>query len=243
VRFVNAFAFPNGRSEPNLVGGGTYARPGEISLANHGVLFLDELPEFHRNLLESLRQPLEDGEITIGRASASFSYPARFMLVGAMNPCKCGNFGDTRRECHCTPREIIHYRGKVSGPLLDRIDIHIEVPSIAYKELASKTEGTSSAEMRGQVIKARQIQAARFKNEKIFTNSQMATRQIKKYCKIDEACENLLKQAIDELAGIVHPHRFPNLPVPAKLFKKPSPQPSFWKPGSDRLRGHLHSEP
>jgi magnesium chelatase family protein len=186
-------------SEPNLIGGGTYARAGEISLAHHGVLFLDELPEFHRNLLESLRQPLEEGGITIGRASASISYPAQFMLVAAMNPCPDGNFGDPKRECHCTPYQIQRYRSKISGPLLDRIDIHIEVPAIPYSALSSKVEGTSSAEMRKLVVKARQIQAERFKDDKILTNSQMNNRQIKRYCKLDEPSENLLKQAIDEL--------------------------------------------
>ncbi len=173
--------------------------PGEISLSHNGVLFLDELPEFHRNLLEGLRQPLEEGGITIGRAATSVSYPAKFMLIAAMNPCPDGNFGDHKRECHCTPRKIQQYRSKISGPLLDRIDIHIEVPSIAYRDLAIKTEGTSSAEMRKQVIEARKIQAQRFKDEKILTNSRMNNRQVKKFCKLDEESDALLKQAIDEL--------------------------------------------
>jgi len=186
-------------AEPGLLGGGAFPRPGEISLSHNGVLFLDELPEFHRNLLEGLRQPLEEGTITIGRATTSVTYPAKFMLIAAMNPCPDGNFGDPKRECHCTPYQIQKYRSKISGPLLDRIDIHIEVPSIAYRDLANKTEGTSSAEMRKSVIQAREIQTQRFKNEKILTNSRMNNRQIKKYCKLDDESEALLKQAIDEL--------------------------------------------
>ncbi|MFH0887707.1 MAG: YifB family Mg chelatase-like AAA ATPase [Planctomycetota bacterium] len=186
-------------SEPGLLGGGTFPRPGEISLAHNGVLFMDELPEFHRNLLEGLRQPLEEGTITIGRATTSVSYPAKFMLIAAMNPCPDGFWGDPKHECHCTPRQIQRYRSKISGPLLDRIDIHIEVPSIAYKELASKTEGISSAEMRKEIIKTREIQEKRFKDEKILTNSRMSNRQIKKFCKLGEESEELLKQAIDEL--------------------------------------------
>ncbi|MEW6027413.1 MAG: YifB family Mg chelatase-like AAA ATPase [Planctomycetota bacterium] len=186
-------------SEPGLLGGGTYPRPGEISLSHNGVLFLDELPEFHRNLLEGLRQPLEEGNITIGRAVTSVNYPAKFMLIAAMNPCPDGNFGDPKRECHCTPRQIQQYRSKISGPLLDRIDIHIEVPSVAYRDLANKAEGTPSAEMRRQVIQAREVQTQRFNNEKILTNSRMNNRQIKKYCRLDDGSESLIKQAIDEL--------------------------------------------
>jgi magnesium chelatase family protein len=186
-------------SEPGLLGGGAFPRPGEISLAHNGVLFLDELPEFHRNLLEGLRQPLEEGNITIGRATASVNYPAKFMLIAAMNPCPDGHLGDPKRECHCTPYQIQRYRSKISGPLLDRIDIHIEVPSISYRDLTNKSEGTSSSEMREIVIRARAIQAQRFINEKILTNSQMSNRHIKKYCKLDDASESLIKQAIDEL--------------------------------------------
>ena len=186
-------------SEPGLLGGGAYPRPGEISLSHNGVLFLDELPEFHRNLLEGLRQPLEEGGITIGRATTSVSYPAKFMLIAAMNPCPCGFYGDSRKECHCTPRQIQNYLGKISGPLLDRIDIHIDVPAIAYKELSAKSEGTSSGQMKQSVIKARRIQAERFKAEKILANSRMNNRQVKKFCKLDEESDALLKQAIDEL--------------------------------------------
>ena len=186
-------------SDAGLVGGGTFPRPGEISLAHHGVLFLDELPEFHRKTLEVLRQPLEEGTVTIGRASASITYPTKFMLVAAMNPCPCGFWGDPKHECHCTPRQIQNYLSRVSGPLLDRIDIHLDVPAIAYRDLASKIESTSSSEIRKIVILAREIQIKRFTHDKITTNSQMTNRQIKKYGRIDEPSEVLLKQAIDEL--------------------------------------------
>jgi len=186
-------------SEPGLLGGGANPRPGEISLSHNGVLFLDELPEFHRNLLEGLRQPLEEGSITIGRASTSVSYPAKFMLIAAMNPCPDGFLGDSKRECHCTPRQIQNYRRKISGPLLDRIDIHVEVPAIAYKDLASKVDGATSAQMKQKVLKAREVQANRFKADKILTNSRMTNRHIKKYCQLDESSESLVRQAIDEL--------------------------------------------
>jgi magnesium chelatase family protein len=188
-------------SEPGLIGGGSGVLPraGEISLAHNGVLFLDELPEFHRNLLESLRQPLEEGVVTIGRATATVSYPAKFMLVAAMNPCPCGFYGDIKKECHCTPRQVQNYLSKISGPLLDRIDIHIEVPAVAYRELSSKSEGSNSNEMRKVVKKARNIQLERFKNDNILTNAHMSAKHIKKYCALDDESETLLKQAIDEL--------------------------------------------
>lgn len=188
-------------SEPALIGGGSGGLPraGEISLAHNGVLFMDELPEFHRDILESLRQPLEEGVVAIGRANASISYPAKFMLIAAMNPCRCGFFGDAKRECRCTPREIQRYLSRISGPLLDRVDIHIEVPSIAYRDLASKSEGTSSAAMREVVARTRAVQANRLKADRITNNSQMTTRHIKKYCRLDEESEALIKQAIDEL--------------------------------------------
>lgn len=183
-------------SYAGLVGGGTIPRPGEVSLAHNGVLFLDELPEFHRNVLEVLRQPLEDGQVTIVRAMMSVSFPARLMLAAAMNPCPCGFFNSHHRECTCTPPMIQRYMMRVSGPLLDRIDIHIDVPAVRYKELASQTEGESSSDIRTRVLKARQIQLARFAGEKIFSNAQMTTRQIRKHCKIDAACEKLMENAI-----------------------------------------------
>jgi len=185
-------------SDIALVGGGTVPKPGEVSLAHNGVLFLDELPEFHRDALEVLRQPLEDGQITISRASRTLTFFSRFLLCATMNPCPCGYFGSSR-ECHCTPRKIQQYRAKISGPLLDRIDIHIEVPALKYKELLGKQEGESSSDIRKRVNRARKIQLRRFKNTKIFFNSQMNSRLIKKFCVLDEKSQELLKMAIDEL--------------------------------------------
>ena len=158
-------------SYAGLVGGGKVLRPGEISLAHNGVLFLDELPEFHRDALEALRQPLEGGNITVTRASYTFNYPAKFMLVAAMNPCPCGYFTDPKKECHCIPPAIQRYLSKISGPLLDRIDIHLEVPSLRYKELSNKSRGESSADIRERVNKARQVQKERYKGLNIFCNA------------------------------------------------------------------------
>ncbi|MEO0093262.1 MAG: YifB family Mg chelatase-like AAA ATPase [candidate division WOR-3 bacterium] len=190
-------------TEASLIGGGQYPKPGDVSLAHNGVLFLDELPEFHRDTLESLRQPLEDGYVTIGRAKMTLTYPARFMLAASMNPCPCGFYSDPNHECSCTPNQIMKYRTRVSGPMLDRIDIHIEVPALRYEELAQKEPGEPSAKIRERVNKARQIQLERFKNLKrrrpIFCNGQMETKEIKRFCEIDEPCAKLLKQAIDHL--------------------------------------------
>jgi magnesium chelatase family protein len=191
-------------SEASLIGGGgAYPKPGEVSLAHNGVLFLDELPEFHRNSLASLRQPLEDGFITIGRAKVTLTYPARFMLAGSMNPCPCGFFSDPNHECRCSPNQIMKYRTKISGPLLDRIDIHIEVPALKYDELARKQPGEPSATIRERVNKTRQVQLERFKDmkrkKKIYCNGQMESKEIKKFCEINEECSKLLKNAIDRL--------------------------------------------
>lgn len=190
-------------TEASLIGGGQYPKPGEVSLAHNGVLFLDELPEFHRDALESLRQPLEDGQVTIGRAKMTLTYPARFMLAASLNPCPCGFYSDPNHECSCTPYQIMKYRAKISGPMLDRIDIHIEVPSLKYEELARKEPGEPSAKIRERVNKAREIQLARFKTLKrkkpIFCNSQMDTKEIKRFCEINDEGANLLKQAIDHL--------------------------------------------
>ena len=186
-------------SDAGLVGGGTFPRPGEISLSHHGVLFLDELPEFQRKTLEVLRQPLEEGMVTIGRASASITYPAKFMLVASMNPCPCGFWGDAKHECHCTPRQIQNYLSRISGPMLDRIDIHVEVPAVPYRKLTSKVNGVSSAEIKKVVMTARQIQAARFQNKNVYTNARMTSKQIEVYCQLDEPASVLLKQAMDEL--------------------------------------------
>jgi magnesium chelatase family protein len=192
-------------SEAGLVGGGTVPAPGEVSLAHHGVLFLDELPEFNRHTLEVLRQPLEDGVVTISRAQATLTFPARIMLVGALNPCPCGYLSDPKRECHCTPRQVRNYMGKISGPLLDRIDIHLEVPAVPYRELRSQAEGTTSASMRDQVDRARDAQAARFGN-RCQTNARMSHRQVKKFSALDDAGESLLKQAMQELGLSARAH-------------------------------------
>ncbi len=187
-------------SDAGLIGGGSYPRPGEVSLSHHGVLFLDELPEFNKNVLENLRQPLEDGKVTISRAAISLSYPARFMLAVALNPCPCGYFTDPRHECSCRPEQIQKYMARISGPLLDRIDIHVEVPALTYEELAQKQPGCDSESMRGQVIAARKRQQARFSSgQKIFCNAHMESRHIKKWCELDEASRNLLRSAIEKL--------------------------------------------
>jgi magnesium chelatase family protein len=187
-------------SDSALVGGGTIPRPGEISLAHHGVLFLDELPEFARNVLEVLRQPLEDNKVTISRSRMSIEYPANFMLVCAMNPCPCGYFTDPAKECTCNPMQIQKYMAKISGPLLDRIDLHIEVPSIKYKELTSKSCPEQSQTIRERVVLARQRQMERFRKMKdIFCNADMQSRELQMFCKIDSAGEELLKMAINKL--------------------------------------------
>lgn len=188
-------------SDAALVGGGiNKIRPGEISLAHHGVLFLDELPEFARNVLEVLRQPLEDKRITISRTKQTLDYPANFMLVCSMNPCPCGNFGDPNKECSCSPQQIQKYLGKISGPLLDRIDIHVEVPAVKYQELSSKLSSESSSAIRERVINARSIQSKRFENESnVFKNADMNTKLIRKYCSLDEQSQSLMKMAMTKL--------------------------------------------
>jgi magnesium chelatase family protein len=187
-------------SDAGLIGGGSYPRPGEVSLAHHGVLFLDELPEFQKNILENLRQPLEDGRVTISRAAMSLSYPARFMLIAAMNPCPCGYYSDPRHECTCRPDQIQKYMSKISGPLMDRIDIQVEVPALTYEELAQKQTGEDSASMRKKVIAARERQLQRFHDDKkVFCNAHMESRHLRKFCELDEASQNLLKIAIEKL--------------------------------------------
>jgi magnesium chelatase family protein len=187
-------------SDSALVGGGTIPRPGEISLAHHGVLFLDELPEFARNVLEVLRQPLEDDKVTISRSKMSVDYPANFMLVCAMNPCPCGNYGNPQQECTCNPLQIQKYVGKISGPLLDRIDIHVEVPAVKYDELSSKRNGERSAIIRNRVVKARAIQAKRFSGmQGLYSNADMESNEIKEFCQIDSAGTELLKMAMTRL--------------------------------------------
>jgi magnesium chelatase family protein len=186
-------------SDAGLVGGGTIPKPGEVSLAHNGVLFLDELPEFKRNVLEVLRQPLEDGNITVSRAIGSINYPASFMLVAAMNPCPCGFFTDPQKECGCTPLQIQRYRSRVSGPLLDRIDIQIEVPALRYQELASRDPGEPSSAIRQRVNTAREIQLKRLQKRGIHANAQMGTKDIKRHCVVKEGAEGLLEMAINKL--------------------------------------------
>jgi magnesium chelatase family protein len=187
-------------SDAGLIGGGRIPRPGEVSLSHHGVLFLDEMPEFHKDVLEVLRQPMEDGRVTISRAAMSLTYPAKFMLAGALNPCPCGYHGDPSHDCTCTPLQIQRYMGRISGPLLDRIDIHIEVPAVKFKELSGKPTGEPSKAVRERVNAARRVQLDRFKGEKsIFCNAHMETKEIHKYCPIGEDSKELLRQAITQL--------------------------------------------
>jgi magnesium chelatase family protein len=193
-------------SDAGMVGGGSIPTPGEISLANHGVLFLDELPEFNRRSLEVLRQPLEEGRVTISRALASSTFPASFILVGAMNPCPCGYLGDARRPCKCNPMQIERYIGRISGPLLDRIDLHIEVPSVPFQDLAANAEGTSSASMREEVNRARQAQRDRFGPESHRLNSRMTSRQLRRYCALDDEGRRLLKSAMEDLGLSARAH-------------------------------------
>ncbi|HXQ24793.1 MAG TPA: YifB family Mg chelatase-like AAA ATPase [Candidatus Acidoferrales bacterium] len=194
-------------SDAGLIGGGAIPRPGEVSLGHNGVLFLDELPEFQRNVLEVMRQPLEDGCVTIARAAVSVSFPARFMLAAAMNPCPCGFFGDATRDCHCSPPQIQRYVSKISGPLLDRIDIHIEVPAVKYKELRGDAEIESSASVRERVLRARDIQLERYKGEKkLYANAQMPPKLIRKHCAISADGEKLLEAAIQRLGLSARAH-------------------------------------
>ncbi len=187
-------------SDAALVGGGRYPRPGEVSLAHHGVLFLDELPEFKKNVLEVLRQPMEDAQVTISRASLSLTYPANFMLAAALNPCPCGYYSDPTHECSCNLPQIQKYMARISGPLLDRIDIHIDVPAVKYQELASERSGEDSTSIRGRVQEARERQLQRFSHvDHLFCNAHMQSREIRKYCKIDETGQDLLKNAITRL--------------------------------------------
>jgi magnesium chelatase family protein len=186
-------------SDAGLIGGGQVPKPGEVSLSHNGVLFLDELPEFKRNVLEALRQPLEDGQVTISRAITSLTYPASLMLVAAMNPCKCGFSGDPLHQCLCTPHQIQTYRSKVSGPLMDRIDIHIEVPAIKFNEISSDTTAEPSSSIRERVTSARMIQRERFKSDGIYANAHMKPRHIRKYCKIDEDSLHLMELAMNRL--------------------------------------------
>ena len=193
-------------SDAGLIGGGAFPRPGEVSLAHNGLLFLDELPEFARNVLEVMRQPLEDGSVTISRAAMSLTFPSRFMLAAAMNPCPCGFFNDPSRECTCTPPMIQRYVSKISGPLLDRIDIHIDMPAVKYSELRQTSGGENSQEIRERVVRARDRQLQRFEGEKIYCNAQMSPRQIRKYCNISADCDRLLESAMTRLGLSARAH-------------------------------------
>jgi magnesium chelatase family protein len=193
-------------SHAGLVGGTSNPKPGEISLAHHGVLFLDELLEFKRDVLEVLRQPLEDRVITISRALTSITYPANFMLITALNPCPCGHRGDTLKGCVCSPAQVDRYWNKLSGPLLDRIDLHLEVPRLSNDELVNYRSTESSKDMRLRVVKARHIQQKRFEKSKIFANSQMQPKQIRKFCQLDEPSTVLLKRAINQLGLSARAH-------------------------------------
>jgi magnesium chelatase family protein len=186
-------------SDAGLIGGGAVPRPGEVSLAHNGVLFLDELPEFPRNVLEVMRQPLEDGTVCIARAAMSLTFPARFMLAAAMNPCPCGYFNDRSRDCHCTQPMIQRYMAKISGPLMDRIDIHIDVPAVNYKEMRGGADPESSVQIRERVVRAREVQLKRFaasKREKLYCNAQMSPRHIRAFCELSGDCERLLERAM-----------------------------------------------
>ena len=193
-------------SEAGLVGGGSIPTPGEISLAHNGVLFLDELPEFNRRTLEVLRQPLEDGCVTISRAMGSLTFPANLMLVAAMNPCPCGYFGDPRRQCQCNPMLIERYMSRISGPLLDRLDIHIEVPPVPFRELSNQTAGTNSETMKAQVVAAREIQQRRFGKGSLRLNGRMPPSQIRIFCKLEADAESLLRSAMEEMGLSARAH-------------------------------------
>ncbi len=182
-----------------LVGGGTWPKPGEISLAHRGVLFLDEFPEFPRLVLENLRQPLEDGQIFVSRASGTLKFPAKFVLMAAMNPCPCGYLTDPEKNCTCSPNAVINYQKKISGPLLDRIDLHVEVPRVKFEKLSTDNLAESSKEIRQRVQQARDKQKQRFADKKILTNAEMSSNQVKKYCQIDQATQELLKNAVNSL--------------------------------------------
>ena len=186
-------------SEAGLIGGGTIPKPGEVSLAHNGVLFLDEVLEFKRSVMDGLRQPLEEGTVTVTRVNASLQYPARFMLVVAMNPCPCGYHGDRTRDCICPPHQIRRYQGRLSGPLRDRLDIHVEVPAVPVSDLGHDQSAEVSASIQKRVADARHIQANRYKTDRLFANAQLKPRHMKTYCRIDQTGKALLDQAVTRL--------------------------------------------
>ncbi|WP_042681690.1 YifB family Mg chelatase-like AAA ATPase [Anaerosalibacter massiliensis] len=185
-------------SSSSLIGGGRVPKPGEVSLAHNGVLFLDELPEFQKNVLEALRQPIEDGNVTISRVNATLTYPSKFMLVASMNPCPCGYLGDPYHECTCTTNSINKYLGKISHPLLDRIDIHIEVMPVEYSDLRKDTKTESSQDIRTRVDRAREIQLERYYNKNIFSNGQLTSKGVKEYCRLNNKANKIMKQAFEK---------------------------------------------
>jgi len=193
-------------SAPALVGGGTIPQAGEVSLAHHGILFLDEFPEFPRQILETLRQPLEDGCVTIARSHSAVRFPAEFLLVSAMNPCPCGYQGDPRRQCNCTLPQVEKYLSRISGPLIDRIDIHVTVAAVPFDDLRRQKIGTDSAEMRRRVLAARAVQRERFGPDSTILNGRMGPRLVRKHCPLTEQCELILKQAITELGLSARAH-------------------------------------
>ncbi|MBQ2285599.1 MAG: YifB family Mg chelatase-like AAA ATPase [Clostridia bacterium] len=193
-------------SPVGLIGGGSNPKPGEVSIAHNGVLFLDELPEFQRLAIEVLRQPLEDGVVNITRANTSCTYPSNILLAASMNPCKCGYYGDPKHECTCTPPQIQKYMSKISGPMLDRIDIHVEVPSVSYSDLASDSAEESSEQIKKRVEKARLVQHERYKEEGIYTNSQLSSSMIRKYCRISPEIKEVLRGAFDNLGLSARAH-------------------------------------
>ncbi len=193
-------------SSVGLSGGGSHLKPGEISLSHNGVLFLDELPEFRRDALEAMRQPLEDGEVTIVRAGGTVTYPCSVMLVASMNPCPCGYYGDSTRECSCSQTQIMKYMSKISGPLLDRIDLHIEVPAVKYEELEEKAVGETSADIKARVDKARQMQLMRYKDRRVYSNSQLTPELMKEHCELDSETNELLREAFNTLGLSARAH-------------------------------------
>ena len=193
-------------SSAGLSGGGSTPKPGELSLAHNGILFLDELPEFRRDSLEVLRQPLEDGNVTISRVNATLTYPCNIMLIASMNPCKCGYFGDSRRQCTCTPTQVNRYRSRISGPLLDRIDIQVEVSNVDYEDLSSSENSETSAEIKKRVNKTRKLQLERYKDYNIYSNSQLDAGMLKKFCPLGEEENAILRAAFDNLGLSARAH-------------------------------------
>lgn len=197
---IRPFRRPHHTSSPvSIIGGGRIPKPGEISLAHYGVLFLDEIPEFKKNTLEVLRGPLEDGEVTISRVNSTLTYPSNFVLIASMNPCPCGYYGTDDNKCHCSEQMISRYVGQISGPLLDRIDLHIEVKPVEYKKISSDEQCETSAQIKSRVNKARKIQLERYKKLNIYSNSELTSPLINKYCKLDTNSKELLRKAFEKL--------------------------------------------